>query len=143
MQPVIKFDSSKLVEITVFRLERIFQPLRALKFMTVHMVYSLAYTEILQTTATNSWGHTVFLGKEVNEYATVPRDDMIFTLGQLNAARDGILIFNKWDNEKGEGSAKAVLPYQFDNKLNKDEQLIVKSVIQRFNNDMKSCLEIK
>ena len=54
MQPVIKFDSSKLVEITVFRLERIFQPLRALKFMTVHMVYSLAYTEILQTTATNS-----------------------------------------------------------------------------------------
>ena len=82
-------------------------------------------------------------GKEVNENATVPRDDMIFTVGQLNAARDGILIFNKWDNEKGEGSAKAVLPYQFDNKLNKDEQLIVKSVIQRFNNDMKSCLEIK
>ena len=61
MQPVIKFDSSKLVEITVFRLERIFQPLRALKFMTGHMVYSLAYTEILQTTATNNCGHTVFL----------------------------------------------------------------------------------
>ena len=68
---------------------------------------------------------------------------MIFTIGQLNAARDGILIFNKWDNEKGEGSAKAVLPYQFDNKINKDEQLIVKSVIQRFNKDMKTCLEIK
>jgi hypothetical protein len=82
-------------------------------------------------------------GKEVNENATVPRDDMIFTVGQLNAARDGILIFNKWDNEKGEGSAKAVLPYQFDNKINKDEQLIVKSVIQRFNKDMKTCLEIK
>ena len=82
-------------------------------------------------------------GKEVNENATVPRDDMIFTVGQLNAARDGILIFNKWDNEKGEGSAKAVLPYQFDSTINKDEQLIVRSVIQRFNKDMKSCLEIK
>ena len=93
----------------------------------------------------NNWNHTVsfFKGKEVNENATVPRDDMIFTYGQLNAARDGILIFNKWDNEKGEGSAMAVLPYQFDNKMNKDEQLIVKSVIQRFNNDMKNCLEIK
>ena len=82
-------------------------------------------------------------GKEVNENATVPRDDMIFTIGQLNAARDGNLIFNKWDNEKGEGSAKAVLPYQFDSTINKDEQLIVRSVIQRFNKDMKSCLEIK
>ena len=79
----------------------------------------------------------------MNENATVARDDMIFTNGQLNAARDGILIFNKWDNEKVEGSAKAVLPYQFDSKINKDEQLIVKSVIQRFNNDMKNCLEIK
>ena len=79
----------------------------------------------------------------MNENATVARDDMIFTNGQLNAARDGILIFNKWDNEKGEGSAKAVLPYQFDTKMNKDEQLIVRSVIQRFNKDMKSCLEIK
>ena len=44
MQPVIKFDSSKLVEITVFRLERIFQPLRALKFKAGHMAYNLAYT---------------------------------------------------------------------------------------------------
>ena len=43
MQPVIKFDSSKLVEITVFRLERIFQPLRALKSITGHMVYNPAY----------------------------------------------------------------------------------------------------
>ena len=79
----------------------------------------------------------------MNENATVARDDMIFTNGQLNAARDGILTFNKWDNEKGEGSAKAVLPYQFDSTINKDEQLIVRSVIQRFNKDMKSCLEIK
>ena len=68
---------------------------------------------------------------------------MIFTYGQLIAARDGISTIKKWDNEKGEGLAKAVLPYQFDNKMNKDEQLIVKSAIQRFNNDMKSCLEIK
>ena len=36
-----------------------------------------------------------------------------------------------------------VISYQFDDKMNKDEQLIVKSVIQRFNKDMKSCLEIK
>ena len=93
----------------------------------------------------NNWSHTVsfFKGKEVNENATVLRDDMILTYGQLIAARDGIWKINKWDNEKGEGSAKAVLPYQFDNKMNKDEQLIVKSVIKRFNNDMKSCLEIK
>ena len=43
MQLVIKFDSSKLVEITVFRLERIFQPLRELKSITGHMVYNPAY----------------------------------------------------------------------------------------------------
>ena len=30
-----------LVEITAFRLERIFQPIRALEFITCHMVYNL------------------------------------------------------------------------------------------------------
>ena len=32
-----------LVESTAFRLERIFQPMRALKFIRGHMVYNLAY----------------------------------------------------------------------------------------------------
>ena len=32
-----------LVEITAFRLERIFQPMRALEFITGHLVYNLAY----------------------------------------------------------------------------------------------------
>ena len=41
-----------MVEITVFRLERIFQPMRALKFITGHMVYNPAYTYMLQTTET-------------------------------------------------------------------------------------------
>ena len=112
----------------------------------IHIIskkYIVTNNVLPQTQQLKSHCFCFFKGKEVNDNATVPRDDMIFTYGQLNAARDGILIFNKWDNEKGEGSAKAVLPYQFDNKMNKDEQLIVESVIQRFNNDMKSCLEIK
>jgi hypothetical protein len=33
-----------LVEITAFRLEKIFQPMRALQFITGYMVYNLAYT---------------------------------------------------------------------------------------------------
>ena len=41
-----------LVEITAFRLERIFQPMRALEFITGHMVYYPAYTQILQTKET-------------------------------------------------------------------------------------------
>ena len=32
-----------LVEITAFRLERIFQPMRALEFITGHVVYKQAY----------------------------------------------------------------------------------------------------
>ena len=33
-----------LVEITAYRQERIFQPMRALKFITGNIVYNLAYT---------------------------------------------------------------------------------------------------
>ena len=32
-----------IVEITAFRLERIFQPMRAFEFITGHMVYNPAY----------------------------------------------------------------------------------------------------
>ena len=44
----LRFDSRvtsflSLVEITAFRLERIFQPMRALKFITGHMVYDSAH----------------------------------------------------------------------------------------------------
>ena len=35
-----------------FALKSEFQPMRVIEFITGHMVYNLAYTEILQTTAT-------------------------------------------------------------------------------------------
>ena len=120
--------------------ESLFSP--KIRFNSFHSTKAISYQKNTNTT-TEVILFCFSKGKEVNENATVPRDDMIFTIGQLNAARDGLLIFNKWDNEKGEGSTKAVLPYQFDSTINKDEQLIVRSVIQRFNKDMKSCLEIK
>ena len=42
MWPVINLIPS-LAEITAFTLERIFQPMTALEFITGHMVYNLAY----------------------------------------------------------------------------------------------------
>jgi hypothetical protein len=41
-----------LDEITAFRLESIFKPMRALEFITGHMVYNTAYNQILQTKET-------------------------------------------------------------------------------------------
>jgi hypothetical protein len=37
-----------LVEITAFRLQRIFQPMRELELITGHMVYNPAYNQILK-----------------------------------------------------------------------------------------------
>ena len=43
MTPVIKLiPLIALVEITAFRLERIFQPMRAFKFIKGHLVYDMA-----------------------------------------------------------------------------------------------------
>ena len=46
------FDSSHWLNFSEFRLERIFQPMRALKFISGHMVYNLAYNQISQTKET-------------------------------------------------------------------------------------------
>ena len=64
-------------------------------------------------------------GKEVNEDEIVLTDDMLLTKGQLNAARDGILLFTKWGNEKGESLAKTVVPYSFDSGISNKEKPIV------------------
>ena len=40
-----------MVEITAFRVERIFQPMRALEFISGHVVYDPAYNQILQNWA--------------------------------------------------------------------------------------------
>ena len=52
---LLQIQFLSLVEITVFRLDRIFQPMRALKFITLHMVYNPAYTSTLRTTATKDF----------------------------------------------------------------------------------------
>ena len=82
-------------------------------------------------------------GKEVNEDEIVPTDDMLFTKGQLNAARDGMLYFNKWVNEKGEYKlANTVVPYSFDSEISKNQRGIVKQAVKRFNTDLKGCIHI-
>ena len=43
-QVLAKKMENLLVEITALRLDRIFQPMRALESRTGHMVYNLAYT---------------------------------------------------------------------------------------------------
>jgi hypothetical protein len=78
----------------------------------------------------------------VNEDEIVTRDDMLFTKGQLNAARDGILLYTKWGNEKGEQFAKTVVPYSFDSGISKNERETVKKAIKRFNIDLKGCINI-
>ena len=81
-------------------------------------------------------------GKEVNEDEIVPTDDMLFTKGQLNAARDGILLFTKWGNEKGESLANTVVPYSFDSGISKKERRIVTNAVKKFNIDLKGCIHI-
>ena len=81
-------------------------------------------------------------GKEVNEDEIVPTDDMLFTMGQLNAARDGILLFTKWGNEKGESLANTVVPYSFDSAISKNQRGIVKQAVKRFNTDLKGCIHM-
>ena len=80
------------------------------------------------------------IGKEVNEDEIVPTDDMLFTKGQLNAARDGILLFTKWGNEKG--GSLAVVPYSFDSGISENERRIVTNAVNKFNNDLKGCIQI-
>ena len=43
-----------MVEITTFRLERIFQSMSELKFVSGQVVYNLAYNQILQTEETQN-----------------------------------------------------------------------------------------
>ena len=84
----------------------------------------------------------ILLGKEVNKDEIVPKDDMLFTKGQLNAARDGILLFTKWGNEKGESLTNTVVPYSFDSGISKKERRIVTNAVKRFNIDLKGCIQI-
>ena len=86
--------------------------------------------------------HMFLIGKEVNEDEIVPTDDMLFTKGQLNAARDGILLFTKWGNEKGESLTNTVVPYSFDSGISKKERIIVANAVKRFNIDLKGCIKI-
>ena len=86
--------------------------------------------------------HMFLIGKEVNEDEIVPTDDMLFTKGQLNAARDGILLFTKWGNEKGESLTNTVVPYSFDSGISKKERRIVTNAVKRFNIDLKGCIQI-
>ena len=86
--------------------------------------------------------HMFLKGKEVNEDEIVPTDDMLFTKGQLNAARDGILLFTKWGNEKGESLANTVVPYSFDSGISKKERRIVTNAVKKFNVDLKGCIYI-
>ena len=86
--------------------------------------------------------HMFLIGKEVNEDEIVPTDDMLFTKGQLNAARDGILLFTKWGNEKGESLTNTVVPYLFDSGISKKERRIVTNAVKRFNIDLKGCIQI-
>ena len=85
------------------------------------------------------------IGREVNEDDTVPLDDMLFTKGQLYAARDGILYFNKWVNEKGEITLpNTVVPYSFDSKskISVKEKGVFKEAVKKFNKDLKGCIHI-
>ena len=87
--------------------------------------------------------HMFLIGKEVNEDEIVLTDDMLFTKGQLNAARDGMLYFNKWVNEKGEYKlADTVVPYSFGSEMSKKEESIVKNAVKKFNTDLKGCIHI-
>ena len=86
--------------------------------------------------------HIFLKGKEVNEDEIVPTDDMLFTKGQLNAARDGILLFTKWGNEKGESFPNTVVPYSFDSGISKNERRIFTNAVKKFNNDLKGCIHI-
>ena len=80
--------------------------------------------------------HMFLTGKEVNEDEIVPTDDMLFTKGQLYAARDGILLFTKWGNEKGKTLANTVVPYSFDSGISNKERRIVTNAVKKFNIDI-------
>ena len=81
-------------------------------------------------------------GKEVNEDEIVPTDDMLFTKGQLYAARDGILIFNKWGNEKGKSLTNTVVPYLFDSGISQIQRRIFTNAVKTFNKDLNGCIRI-
>ena len=84
----------------------------------------------------------ILLGKEVNKDEIVPKDDMLFTKGQLNAARDGILLFTKWGNEKGESLTNTVVPYLFDSGISQRQRRIFKNAVTTFNKDLNGCIRI-
>ena len=84
----------------------------------------------------------ILLGKEVNKDEIVPKDDMLFTKGQLNAARDGILLFTKWGNEKGESLTNTVVPYLFDSGISQRQRRIFKNAVTTFNKDLNGCIHI-
>ena len=52
-----------------------------------------------------------------------------------------------WQNENNLPFVKAVIPYEFSennqNSLKKEEQDVIKKVIDRFNKDFKGCLMIR
>jgi hypothetical protein len=112
---------------------RICQKMHIKVTMTVYVLFDFFLHQIL---------HMFLIGKEVNEDEIIPTDDMLFTKGQLNAARDGILLFTKWGNEKGESLANTVVPYSFDSGISKKEKGIVTNAVKKFNIDLKGCIHI-
>ena len=82
------------------------------------------------------------IGKEVNEDEIVPTDDMLFTKGQLNAARDGILLFTKWGNEKGISLTNSVVPYSFDSGISQAQRKTFTKAVNRFNKVLTGCIRI-
>ena len=81
--------------------------------------------------------------KEINENQTVVLNDMELTVGQINEARSGYFKGNKWGNERNEMNTKGVVPYRFHDQITQQEREVVEIILDRFNKDLKGCLNIR
>ena len=69
---------------------------------------------------------------------------MKLTKGQIHEARSGgRLTVQKWGNERKEKNTKGVVPYKFDKDITKNERVVVKRILKRFNKDLEGCLRIR
>ena len=69
---------------------------------------------------------------------------MELTVGQINEARSfGYFKGNKWGNERNETNTKGVVPYRFHDQITQQEREVVEIILDRFNKDLKGCLNIR
>ena len=81
--------------------------------------------------------------KEINENQTVVLNDMELTVGQINEGRSGYFKSNIWGNERNETNTKGVVPYLFHDEIRQSERDVVEIILDRFNKDLKGCINIR